>query len=63
MFTILNGGKENNSKVKFSKFWLILNLEVEDMATINVHEVYIKLSAAIEKAIAGTKQGVAGFKR
>jgi len=55
MFTIFNGGKEQNSKVKFSKFYLILALRPEDTASIDVHSLYIKLSAAIEKGIVGTK--------
>ena len=44
MFTILNGGKENNSKVKFSKFYLILDFLPEDTKEIEMHGFYIKLA-------------------
>ena len=63
MFSILNGGKENNSKVKFSKFYLIMNFTPEDVKTIEIHSFYIKLVAQIEKSISSTKQGLSGFKR
>lgn len=45
MFTILNGGKENNSKVKFLKFYLILDFVPEDVKTTEMHAFYIKLVA------------------
>ena len=31
MFTVFNGGKAMNSKVKFTRFYLILNLKVQDV--------------------------------
>lgn len=61
MFTILNGGKAMSSKVKFSRFYIILNLKVQDVST-DANLVYYKLSAAIKKAITGHKLGEAGFK-
>ena len=32
MFTILNGGKAMSSKVKFSRFYIIMNLKVQDVS-------------------------------
>lgn len=63
MLTVLNGGKEMGSKVKFSKFYLVFNVKPEDMDTLDVHEAYFKLCASIEKSISATKVGLAGFKR
>lgn len=61
MFTILNGGKEFSSKVKFSKFYLILGMKPDD--DLDVMEIYYKVCAAIEKGVSSTKQGVAAFKK
>ncbi len=61
MFTILNGGKASGSKVKFSRFYVIMNLRVADVA-IDANLVYYKISAAIKKAIQSHKLGEAGFK-
>ena len=61
MFTIFNGGKAMNSKVKFSRFYVIMNLKVQDVS-VDANLLYYKLSAAIKKAITGHKLGEAGFK-
>ena len=61
MFTVFNGGKALNSKVKFTKFYLILNIKVQDVE-IDANQVYFKISAAIKKAITSHKLGEAGFK-
>jgi len=63
MLSVLNGGKESGSKIKFSKFYIIFNMSPQDTDTIDAHEVYIKLCAAIEKTLSSTKIGLAGFKR
>ena len=63
MLTILNGGKELGSKVKFSKFYIIIDIKPQDSAHIDIHEVYMKLCVAIEKGITSTKGGLAAFKR
>lgn len=61
MFTVFNGGKAMNSKVKFAKFYVIMNLKVQDVS-IDANLMYYKLSAAIKKAISSHKLGEAGFK-
>ena len=61
MFTIFNGGKAMSSKVKFSRFYVIMNLKVQDVS-VDANLLYYKLSAAIKKAITGHKLGEAGFK-
>ena len=61
MFTVFNGGKALNSKVKFAKFYVIMNLKVQDVS-IDANLMYYKLSAAIKKAISSHKLGEAGFK-
>lgn len=61
MFTIFNGGKALNSKVKFSRFYIIMNLKVQDVS-VDANLMYYKISAAIKKAITGHKLGEAGFK-
>ena len=60
MFTVFNGGKALNSKVKFAKFYVIMNLKVQDVS-IDANLMYYKLSAAIKKAISSHKLGEAGF--
>jgi len=42
MFTVLNGGKAAGSKVRFSKFYLIMDVGVTDK--IDALEVYYKIS-------------------
>ena len=61
MFTVLNGGKASGSKVKFSRFYIIMNLKVQDVA-VDANLIYYKISAAIKKAITSHKLGEAGFK-
>jgi len=61
MFTVLNGGKALSSKVKFSRFYLIMNMKVQDVE-LDANIVYYKISAAIKKAITSHKAGEAGFK-
>lgn len=41
MFTVFNGGKALGSKVKFSKFYLILDIQPGD--DINAIEAYLKI--------------------
>ena len=55
MFTVFNGGKAMNSKVKFAKFYVIMNLKVQDVS-IDANLMYYKLSAAIKKAISSHKR-------
>jgi len=43
MLTILNGGKDSGSKVKFSKFYLIFNFKPEDVEKFDIVEIYIKI--------------------
>lgn len=61
MFTIFNGGKALGSKVKFGRFYLILNLKVGDVS-VDANLLYYKISAAIKKAITSHKLGEAGFR-
>lgn len=61
MFTVFNGGKALGSKVKFSRFYIIINLKVQDVE-MDANVVYYKIAAAVKKAITGHKLGEAGFK-
>ena len=61
MFTIFNGGKALGSKVRFSRFYIIMNLRVQDVE-IDANVVYYKIAAAVKKAITSHKLGEAGFK-
>ena len=61
MFTVFNGGKALSSKVRFSRFYVIMNLKVQDVS-VDANLLYYKLSAAIKKAITSHKLGEAGFK-
>lgn len=63
MFTVLNGGKDLGSKIKFSKFFLIFDFDSETIKDVELVQIYFKLTAAIEKAISSTKGGLAAFKR
>ena len=60
MFTIFNGGKAIGSKVKFSRFYLIMNVKATD--TQDALELYYKVAAAVKKAIEGHKLGPNAFK-
>jgi enolase len=44
MFEVLKGGKELGSKVKFSRFYLIINVAVQDADQVDVHEIYFKIN-------------------
>lgn len=61
MFTVFNGGKALGSKVKFARFYIIMNLKVQDVNS-DANLVYYKISAAIKKAITGHKLGENGFR-
>lgn len=61
MFTVFNGGKAMGSKVKFARFYVIMNLRVQDVG-IDANIVYYKVAAAIKKAITSHKLGENGFK-
>lgn len=61
MFTVFNGGKALGSKVKFSRFYIIMNIKVQDVE-LDANIVYYKIAAAIKKAITSHKAGEAGFK-
>ena len=61
MFTVFNGGKALGSKVKFARFYIIMNLKVGDV-TVDANLLYYKIAAAIKKAITSHKLGEAGFK-
>lgn len=43
MFTVFNGGKELGSKVKFSKFYLIMDFKPNDLSKLDPQEVYFKI--------------------
>lgn len=47
MFTVFNGGKSTGSKVKFRRFYLIMDLEPKDVEIIDAQLVYYKFSAAV----------------
>jgi hypothetical protein len=49
MFTILNGGKILGSKVKFSTFYFIIDVNGTD--EVDANEIYFKVTANIKKAI------------
>ena len=61
MFTVFNGGRAAGSKVKFARFYLIMNVRVQDV-DIDANLLYYKVSGAIKKAITSHKLGEAGFK-
>ena len=60
MFSLLNGGKSANSKVKFSKIYLIFGAVPHDPT--DMLEQFSKLRKDITAAISGSKAGLAGFK-
>ena len=60
MFTVLNGGKTLGSKVKFSTFYLIIDINGSD--DVDANEIYFKVTANIKKGIQAHKVGEAGFK-
>jgi enolase len=63
MFTLFNGGKALGSKVKFAKFYLIMNYSMEDLAEgKDILQIYYKVAAAIKKSLSSHKLGENGFK-
>lgn len=60
IFNVLNGGKALSSKVKFSKFYLILDISPED--ELDPIEVYLKVQAQLKKQVQTHKLGENGFK-
>lgn len=59
-FTVLNGGKALGSKVRFSKVYLILDVQPGDEA--DPAELFFKVQAQIRKQAAAHKAGEHGFK-
>jgi len=52
MFTLFNGGKALGSKVKFARFYLIMQHELEDLqGGRDALQIYYKVSSAIKKAV------------
>jgi hypothetical protein len=62
MFTLFNGGKALASKVKFRRFYLIMNLKAEDTERIDALQLYYKVHSAIKKSLSTGKAGEAAFK-
>jgi len=63
MFTLFNGGKSIGSKVKFARFYLILQHEMDDLQSgRDALQIYYKVSSAIKKAVQTHKLGENGFK-
>jgi len=63
MFTLFNGGKSIGSKVKFARFYLILQHEMYDLQSgRDALQIYYKVSSAIKKAVQTHKLGENGFK-
>jgi hypothetical protein len=50
MFTAFNGGKALNSKVKFSRFYIIIDIQ-GDEEDIDATELYYKMSTAVKKGL------------
>ena len=62
MFTLFKRGKTGGSKVKFRKFYLIMDFGVKDVALgKDAQKIYYKIYAAIRKGISSHKLGEAGF--
>ena len=57
---MLNGGKALASKVKFSRFYLIIDVNPDD--EVDASEVYLKIQAQLRKQIQAHKLGENGFK-
>lgn len=60
IFNVLNGGKALASKVKFSRFYLIIDVNPDD--EVDASEVYLKIQAQLRKQIQAHKLGENGFK-
>lgn len=59
LLTVFNGGKEANSKIRFSKFYLIIDLAPQDLfmndeetEKFDACKAALKLNSNIEKAVA-----------
>lgn len=63
MLTVLKGGKDSGSKVKFKKFYVIFDVNQQDISSVNLQEAYFKLCQAIDKSITSTKGGANAFKK
>ena len=50
MFNVLNGGKALGSKVKFSRFYLILDVQAED-TEVDALEIFLKVQAQLKKQV------------
>ena len=61
MFTVFNGGKALGSKVRFSRFYIVMNIRVQDV-DVDANVIYYKIAAAVKKAITSHKLGESGFK-
>lgn len=61
MFNVLNGGKALGSKVKFSRFYLILDVSAED-TEVDALEIFLKVQAQLKKQVQAHKLGENGFK-
>lgn len=63
MFTIFNGGKALGSKVKFTKFYLIMDFQQSEVQQgKDALLIYYKLSQMIKKTLSAHKLGENGFK-
>ena len=60
MFTVFNGGKAMGSKVKFSRFYIILNVKAQE--SVDVSDLYYKISMAVKKSVESHKLGINAFK-
>ena len=60
MFTVFNGGKAIGSKVKFSRFYIILNVKAQE--SVDVSDLYYKISMAVKKSVESHKLGINAFK-
>ena len=61
MFSAFNGGKALASKVKFSRFYIIIDIQ-GDEEDIDATELYFKMSTAVKKGVQAHKLGENGFK-
>lgn len=69
--TLFNGGKDAGSKIRFSKFYLIVDLAPQDLLMdtgegspekFDAYKAVMKLNSNIEKAIA-TQKNAPAFKK
>lgn len=62
MFTLFNGGKSQGSKVKFRRFYLIMDMTPAEAVEHDALMVFHRVSAALRKGVSAGKGGEAGFK-